>query len=377
MPDVIDDDALAFARARARLESPRQVADDLLAAADDPDRLDGVSPTMTRMCAADVLTAAAGERSPREAITILREAVQRAMPGEIEMAQTALVCAVAESGDPSEAEDLAAAFLRGSPDSGSDFIGLLGLAAMMTVTGFLDQPARWLDAAIEATTRTGAGAGPAGDAAGLAGPAGLAGDGAGTAGMAKAAGMAGMAGAAGGRGPDRHIREMLEHAKERVLEARRTVEADGVDPGNPAAVRAQRSRRKPTAAGIGTYPAWPTLVDGRLLWWPEAEYRRLVRQLPEAAAVLGSPWRGHTAQVQAALRAQPDQGASGLALVAGEARRYAQFVEQLDAGPVDPATMTAFTAAAAEKSAPVPWPPKRRAPCWCGSGRRYHDCCGA
>ncbi len=341
MPDVIDDDALAFARMRARILSPRQVADDLLAAADDPDRLDGVTPTMARMCAADVLTAAAGEKSTREAITILRAAVQGAAPGETEMARTALACAIAESGDPAEAEELAAAFLRGSPDSGPDFIPLLGLAAMMTVTGFLDLPARWLDEAIEAMATTEAGPGRVGSP-----------------------------------GPE-HIREMLEHGRARVLEIRRRVEADGVDPGSPAAVRAHRSRRIPLAEGIGTHPGWPSGLGGRLLWWPEAEYRRLVRQLPEMATVLRSPWREHTAQVQAAMRAQADQGTSGLTLVAADARRFAQFVEQFDADPTAPPTMTAYTADAAEKSAVVPWPPRRRAPCWCGSGRRYHECCGA
>jgi SEC-C motif len=337
MPDVIDNDALAFARVRARLQSPRRVADDLLAAANDPDRLDGVSPTMTRMCAADVLTAGGGQ-DVREAIAVLRDAVQEAVPGEIEMAQTMLVCAVAESGDPGEAEDLAAAFLRGSPGSGPDVISLLGLAAMMTVTGFLDQPDRWLD---ELLTRT-----------------------------------EGTGGRASGGRLDPNMRRMAERSKERIREIRDQATADGVDPASPAAVREHRNRRPPEADAIGAHPAWPAALGGRLLFWPEAEYGRLVRQLPEVAAVLRSPWRTHTSEVQAAMRAQADQGVSGLALVAGEAGRFAQFVEQFDADPVAAPTMTAFTAAAAEKSAPVPWPPKRRAQCWCGSGRRYHDCCG-
>jgi hypothetical protein len=173
------------------------------------------------------------------------------------------------------------------------------------------------------------------------------------------------------------MRRMLDQTKVRIGEIRRTVVADGVDPASPAAVRAHRGRRPPEADAIGAHPSWPACLGGRLLWWPETEYGRLLRQLPEMALVLGSPWRGHTARVQAAMREQADQGADGLTLVAADARRFAQFVEQFDADPAAPPTMTAFTAAAAEKSAPVPWPPKRRAPCWCGSGRRYHDCCGS
>jgi hypothetical protein len=338
MADVIDNDALVFARVRARLRSPREVADDLLAAAGDPDRLDGVSPTTARMCAADVLTAGGGQDA-REARTILRDAVQGAPPGEIESARTMLVCAVAEAGDPGEAEDLAAAFLRGSPGSGPDNINLLGLAAMMTASGFLDEPDRWLDEALASSE--------------------------------------GTTGRASGGGLDSSMRGMLERTKERIREIRRTVAADGVDPASPAAVRAHRNRRPPEADAIGAHPGWPAGSGGRLLWWPEAEYSRLMRQIPEIATVLGSPWRGHTERVQAAMSAQADQGRSGLALVVGEARRFAQFVVEFDADPAGPPTMTAFTAAAAKGSAPVPWPPKRRAPCWCGSGRRYHDCCAA
>jgi SEC-C motif len=171
------------------------------------------------------------------------------------------------------------------------------------------------------------------------------------------------------------MREMLERNKERILEIRRRVEADGIDPASPAAVREHRNRRHPDADAIGAHPAWPAALGGRLLFWPEAEYARLMRQLPEVASVLRSPWPGHTALVQATMRAQADQGAGGLALVAAEASGFAQFTGQFDVDPVAAPTMTAFTAAATEKSAPVPWPPKRRAPCWCGSGRRYQDCC--
>ncbi len=41
--------------------------------------------------------------------------------------------------------------------------------------------------------------------------------------------------------------------------------------------------------------ARPDGFEGRLVWWPEPEYVRLKRQLPELAALLGDPWRGHTA----------------------------------------------------------------------------------
>ena len=30
-----------------------------------------------------------------------------------------------------------------------------------------------------------------------------------------------------------------------------------------------------------------------------------------------------------------------------------------------------------DNPAPIPWPPGRNEPCWCGSGRKYKKCCGA
>jgi hypothetical protein len=355
MPDLVDGDALSFARLRARhVRSARQVADELLAAAADPDRLDNVSPASARMCAADVLTAAGTDQDARDGIEILRATVQSALPGEIEMAQTMLASVLAEAGDLAEAEALAEAFLRGAAGSGPKFIDLLALSAMIGGAGYLDAPVRWLDRALAMTSDSQA-------APGTARP--------------------------GSQGPDRHMRKQLERHKERVLELRRAVVADGLAPDSPQAVREFRDRRRVAADTIGTGEAWPTLSAGRLLWWPEQEYDRLLRQVPELGAVLGSPWRAHVARVQSALQASAGQGgsgqgashqkASGPVLVAGTASQFAEFIEYARADPVVPSAMTAFTTAAAEKSAPVPWPPKRRAPCWCESTRRYQDCCGA
>jgi SEC-C motif len=110
-----------------------------------------------------------------------------------------------------------------------------------------------------------------------------------------------------------------------------------------------------------------------------------MRQLPELAALLGTPWRSHTARVQAAMTgsASPAAGADRTAgsaarahsLVAAEFGQFAHFLEWTHADPLASSTMTAFGALATKLPNPVRWPPKDRAPCWCGSGARYRDCC--
>ncbi|MGB6456992.1 MAG: SEC-C metal-binding domain-containing protein, partial [Streptosporangiaceae bacterium] len=62
-------------------------------------------------------------------------------------------------------------------------------------------------------------------------------------------------------------------------------------------------------------------------------------------------------------------------LVAAEFSQVAQFLEWSRADPLAPSTMTAFGALAQKLPVPVRFPPKDRAPCWCGSGNRYRDCC--
>lgn len=43
---------------------------------------------------------------------------------------------------------------------------------------------------------------------------------------------------------------------------------------------------------------WPALFGSCLLWWPEAEYQRIVRQVPDIRSVLGATWREHTVLVR-------------------------------------------------------------------------------
>ncbi|MBO0835490.1 MAG: SEC-C domain-containing protein, partial [Actinobacteria bacterium] len=120
-------------------------------------------------------------------------------------------------------------------------------------------------------------------------------------------------------------------------------------------------------------PAWPAVVGGRLGWWPEAEYVRIIRQVPELARVLGDPWRHHTSRVEAALRASSRGGERHIKLADVQFPEFVNYLVSTHADTVDAKVLTNF---APTTFARQTWPPKARAQCWCGSGSRYRDCCG-
>jgi SEC-C motif len=360
LPDLVDYDTLMFAPALvARGGTVRPVVDELLAVANDPDRLQGVDPTLVRVRAADLLSLEHDPALLGEAAAILREAAALALPGEIAIARDALTKTLAEQGNLAELDALVRAVLR-EPPTTSWALTLLEIGSIATVFGYGRQALGWLDEALAVASN---GSRPDRKARNPAA----------SAAMARAA----------------TIRGVLQDAKERVTKVRAMLTADGCDPDDAASAQA-RMRTPPTAgATVGSYPPWPTGCDGRLVWWPEPDYVRVTRQLPELATILGSPWRGHTARVQAAMTGEvcpPDpagpahiEAAGSIvrphALVAADFSQFAQFLEWSRADPLDPSTMTAFGALGRDVPAPVRWPPKDRAPCWCGSGNRYRNCC--
>jgi hypothetical protein len=96
--------------------------------------------------------------------------------------------------------------------------------------------------------------------------------------------------------------------------------------------------------------------------------------------VLGRSWPDHAWLVESALREstrRPGEPVPQTAeLAAGDFDDFTSFLQSNQADPRDRAAMTAY--GLGEWAAPVViWPPKSRKPCWCGSGRRYQDCCGA
>jgi SEC-C motif len=126
-----------------------------------------------------------------------------------------------------------------------------------------------------------------------------------------------------------------------------------------------------------------------MLWWPEAEYQRIVRQVPDVRSVLGTTWRDHTATVESTLLALVPTGPAsrtGSATAYCLAANFEEFCGYLRATRADPrqaSTMTGYTerlvnlahSGVPDARQPTAWPPAEDSRCWCGSNARYRRCC--
>lgn len=349
MPDAWTADDLLFALVRAEhLEPPRQVANCLLSAAGQPGTcLAGVTPREARLRAAEVLITA---DLRDEAIEVVRQVVRAAGQDLDGRARMTAAPVLADAGAADEAVALAIAVVRERP--GSEYVYfeyLYFLWFYLMWNGQLIQAAQIADEM-----------------------------------AASAASMPVMA-----RGELKaQTVTSAERARQRVVEFQRQAADEGVDPVQ-AAARRRLAARRDAAAEIDAQPPWPALVDDRLLWWPHAEYGRLVRQVPEVAGILGSPWREHTARVESFLTAVAPSTPGAAPAPAGTAGAqvllahadFAKFVAWLEKTGADPrrsAVQMAFTRhAGAGYAYPARWPPGKRFPCWCGSHKNYRRCCGS
>lgn len=324
MTDVVSADDLTFAYLRAKwLDSPQQVAADLLAAAAQPELCDGVSALQVRITAGNVL-ADYGNRA--DGIDILRGAVAGSRPGADGDARLFLATVLAQAGEVAEAEAVAAesiAAVAAGPEAPIAFSQYMFVANGFAQAGLADLAMRWADK--------------------------------------------GMAAAAAVRG-SRSLRfragqfaaAMREGVQARLKAAEESGPRDGGSPSLPD-------------------PPWPAVTNGRLLWWPEVQYGRLVRQVPALAEILGRAWPDHTRLVESVLREHTrwspgEPVGQVIQPVAGDFDRFASFLLSKGADPRDRAAMTAY--GLADQAASASWPPKPRKPCWCGSGRSYGQCCG-
>jgi tetratricopeptide (TPR) repeat protein len=327
--NVVSMDDLKFAYVRARyLDSPQQVAAGLLAAADRPELLDGVSALQARVTAGGVL-ADFGDRD--EAIGILRSAVAQSEPGWDEDARLFLAVALAEAGEIAEAEAIARQSIdaeAGGLESPNTCTQYMFMAKGFAMAGLRELATRWADE--------------------------------------------GLAAASAVRGS----RSVRFRAGQMAATMREGIDAQ--------LLRLEESGLSRSRTANLTDPPWPGVTDGRLLWWPQYPYGRLIRQAPVLGEFLGRSWPDHARLVESALResvCSPPTGAIRSAgqtveLVAADFDNFTSFLQRQGADPRDRATLTAY--AAQEAATPVvTWPPKPRKRCWCWSGRRYQDCCGA
>ncbi|TQS42499.1 SEC-C domain-containing protein [Cryptosporangium phraense] len=104
-------------------------------------------------------------------------------------------------------------------------------------------------------------------------------------------------------------------------------------------------------------------ADADLLFFPQAEFEKVVAQWPGLTEVYGADWDEHRARLERELVRLAGTGRTDLSLRRGEAAGLSSD---------DAKTRAEYAGKVTDH---IHWPPERNAPCWCGSGLKYKKCC--
>ncbi|MEV4536798.1 SEC-C domain-containing protein [Asanoa sp. NPDC049518] len=117
-------------------------------------------------------------------------------------------------------------------------------------------------------------------------------------------------------------------------------------------------------------------LSGPVLFFPGAEFARLVERLPEVARSCGPTWDDHRADLERIFVFCAESGVAGeTRLVRGTADELAQWLENRDGEALEDEVFDEYAEQIDEPGRVVPWPPARNDACWCGSGAKYKKCC--
>lgn len=113
-----------------------------------------------------------------------------------------------------------------------------------------------------------------------------------------------------------------------------------------------------------------------VLFWPPAELASLVERWPRLAEHYGSDPVEHRRVVERHLRDLAGDRAD-LTVSSGSFDEYLAFAGARLDHASEASTRAAYAAHVARLGRTVSWPPADDAPCWCGSGQTYQECCAA
>ncbi|WP_305788879.1 SEC-C domain-containing protein [Symbioplanes lichenis] len=111
-----------------------------------------------------------------------------------------------------------------------------------------------------------------------------------------------------------------------------------------------------------------------LLFFPQAEFDKVVAQWPALSESYGKDWEEHRARLERELVRLTGTGRTGLTVLSGTADGLTRAAADGD-DPADPKSRAAYARQLSGGTSQIPWPPERNGACWCGSGNKYKKCC--
>lgn len=130
--------------------------------------------------------------------------------------------------------------------------------------------------------------------------------------------------------------------------------------------------------------AWsPAGADGRyayqstvlVVFWPEPQHLALVRRWPHLAEWVGATWDEHRRRVERhCALAERDIGVA-VNQLPGDLRNFEAFLARRGVTAASVDDLNAYPDLRHVIGQLSAWPPGRTDPCWCGSTRKYKQCC--
>jgi hypothetical protein len=130
-------------------------------------------------------------------------------------------------------------------------------------------------------------------------------------------------------------------------------------------------------------PAWSsTGGDGRSVraravlsvFWPAPELSALIARWPHLADEVGATWDEHRRTVERFCALVEREGLE-VKQVAGDLRSLDAFLARRCVTTPAKDDLLAYPDARDAIAVWTAWPPDRSSVCWCGSGRKYKQCC--
>lgn len=113
-----------------------------------------------------------------------------------------------------------------------------------------------------------------------------------------------------------------------------------------------------------------------LLFFPQAEFDRLLTEQATLTETYGANWDEHRARLEKELVRQADAGGLGLHVLRASVAGLTGYADRQGSEPADQRTRAGYAGELSTRpDARIPWPPERNDACWCGSGLKYKKCC--
>lgn len=130
-------------------------------------------------------------------------------------------------------------------------------------------------------------------------------------------------------------------------------------------------------------PAWaPAGSDDRyryeaaavVVFWPKPQYDAVTARWPQLVEHLGATWDEHRQRTERDC-AVIDRDGLAINQIAGDVDDFAAFLGRRGVTNPDQDDLHAYPDLRHTAAAIMAWPPHRTEPCWCGSPRKYKQCC--